>query len=87
MGKDTVSKLILADDLVGISETLGGRQTQVTKALEYTRKWRVVANVKTCAVVACDEDKKNPVSFKWKGDGELPIVDQDTYLGVDISQY
>ena len=29
----------------------------------------------------------NPVNFKWKwGEEELPIVDQYTYLGVDISK-
>ena len=38
-----------------------------------------------------NEDKVNPVTFqmedsiKW-GEDELPIVDQDTYLGVEISK-
>ena len=36
-------------------------------------------NVKKCAVVACNEDKVDPVNFKWKwGEDELPIVDQYT---------
>ena len=53
-------------------------------------KWRVTANVKTCAVVVvvvvCNEDKVNPVNFKWEwGEDEPPIVDQYTYLGVEIS--
>ena len=41
VGKDTVSRLIFADDFVGISETLEGLQKQLEKALEYTinRKW------------------------------------------------
>ena len=39
--------------------------------------WRVTANAETCAVVVCNEDKVNPVNFKWKwGEDELPIVDQ-----------
>ena len=46
MGGDTVSGLIFADDFVGISETPKGLQKQVEKALEYTRTWRVTANVK-----------------------------------------
>ena len=34
-----------------------------------------------------NEDKVNPVTFKWKwGEDELPITDQNTYLGVEISK-
>ena len=84
---ETVSGLVFADDFVGISETPEGLQKQIEKALEYTRKWRVTANVKKCAVVVCNEDKVNPVTFKWKwGEDELPIADQYTYLGVEISK-
>ena len=86
-GEDTMSGLMFADDFVGISETPEGLQKQIGKALEYTRKWRVTANVKKCAVVVCNEDRVNPVAFKWKwGEDELPIVDQYTYLGVEISK-
>ena len=47
----------------------------------------MTANVKKCAVVVCNEDKVNPVNVKWKcGEDELPIVDQYTYLGVEISK-
>ena len=66
VGEDTVSELMFADGFVGISETPEGLQKQIEKALEYTRKWRVTANVKKCAVVVCNEDKVNPVTFKWK---------------------
>ena len=76
----------IADDFVGISEAPEGWQKRIEKALEYTRKWRVTANVKKYAVVACNEDRGDPVTFerKW-GEDELPIVDQYTHLGVDIS--
>ena len=51
------------------------------EALEYTRKWRVTPNVQKCALVVCNEDKVNPVTFKWKwGEDELPIVDRYTYF-------
>ena len=50
MGEDTVSGLIYPDNFVGISETPEGLQKQVEKALEYTGKSRVTANVKKCAV-------------------------------------
>ena len=56
---------MFADDFVGISETPEGLQRQIEKTLEYTRKWRLAANVKKCAVVVCNEDKENPVTFKW----------------------
>ena len=32
----------------------------------HTRKWRVTANVKKCAVGVRNEDKVSPVTFKWK---------------------
>ena len=68
VGDDTVSGLIFADEFVAISEaTPEGLQKQMDKALfnrGYTRKWRVTANVKKCAVVVCNEDKVNPVTFE-----------------------
>ena len=68
-------------------ETPEGLQKQIEKSLECTRKWRVTANVKKCAVVVCNEDKVNPITFNWKwGEDELPIADQYTYLGVEISK-
>ena len=59
---------MLADDFVGMGETPEGLQKQIEKMLlvENTRKWRVTANVKKCAVVVCIEDKVNVVSFSWK---------------------
>ena len=68
---------MFADDSAGISETPEGLQKLIEKALECTRKWRVTANMKNCAVLVCNEDKVNPVNFKWKwGEDELPIADQ-----------
>ena len=85
--EDTVSGLMFADDFMGVSETPPRLQKQEEKALEYTRKWRVTANVKKCAVIVCNEDKVNPVPFKWKwGEDGLSIADQYTYLGVEISK-
>ena len=66
MGEDTVSGLMFADDFLGISETPELLQKQIEKALEYTRKWRVTANLNKCAVVICNEGKVNRVNFKWK---------------------
>ena len=45
-GEDTVSRLMFADDFVGISETPEGLQKQRQKAPDYARKLRVTANVK-----------------------------------------
>ena len=84
-----MSGLMFADDFVEISETPEGLQKQREKAPEYTRKLTVTAYVKACAVVVavCNEDKVNLVNFKWKwGEDKLPIVDQYTYLGVEISK-
>ena len=65
IGEGTITGLMLTDDFVGISESPEGLRKQIEKALEYTRKWRVTANVKKCAVVVCKEDKVNPATFKW----------------------
>ena len=54
---------------MGISETPEGLQKQTGKALEYTRKSRVTANAKKCAVVVCDEDKVNLITFQGRGGG------------------
>ena len=87
VGGKSVSGLMFADDFVGVSETPEGLQEQIDAAVGYTRKWRLSANVGKCAVVVCNEDKKNPVEFKWKwGEEELPVVDKYTYLGVEISK-
>ena len=50
VGEDTVSGLMFADDFVGAADTLEGLQEQIEKALEYTRKWRITANVNKSAV-------------------------------------
>ena len=64
-----------------------GVQKQIDKALEYARKCKVSANVKKCAVIVCNEDRVNPVTFKWKwGEDGLPIADLYTYLRVEISK-
>ena len=55
-----VSGLVFVNDLMGVSGTAAGLQQQVEKALEYTRKWKVTANVNKCAVPVCNnEDKKS----------------------------
>ena len=54
-----VSGLVFVNDLMGVSGTAAGLQQQVEKALEYTRKWKVTANVNKCAVPVCKEDKKS----------------------------
>lgn len=67
--EDTMSASTFADDFVGILETLGGLgglQKQLEKALECTRILILTANVNKRAVVARNEDKLNPVTFKWK---------------------
>ena len=47
----------------------------------------MTASVKKCAVVVCNEDKVKPINFSWKwGEDENPIVDQYTYLGVEMSK-
>ena len=35
----------------------------LNQLVEHTRKWRVTANVKKCAVVVCNEDNENPESL------------------------
>ena len=66
VGEDMVSGLMFADDFVGLAETPDGLQEQIEKALEYTRKWRVIENINKSAALLCNEDNNNSVDFKWK---------------------
>ena len=85
VGDHSVSGLLFADDFVGMADTPEGLQKQIDAALKFTRKWRLSANVKKCAVMICNEVE--PIDFKWKwGDEELPRVDQYTYLGVEFEK-
>ena len=59
VGDDMVSGLMFADDFMGISGTAEGLQEQIEKGLEYTRKWRVTANVNKCVVLVCNEMGKS----------------------------
>ena len=63
VGEDTVSELMFADDFVSLAKTPEGLQKQIDKVLEYTRKWRVTANVSKSAILVCNEDIKNPVEL------------------------
>ena len=48
----------------------------------------MTASAKKCARVVGTEHKVNSANFSWKwGEDELPIVDQYTVLGVEISKY
>ena len=72
---------MFGNGFVVISEKPEELQKQIEKALEFTRKWRVTANVKKCAAVVCNEDKVNRLNFKWKwGQDSLPIPDQNLSL-------
>ena len=46
----------------------------------------IVSNVKKSAVmVLCNEDREEPVEYRWKwGIEEIAVVDQYTYLGVVV---
>ena len=58
--------LMFANDFAGIPKTPEGLQMQIAKALKYSTKWRMAANVNKCAAVVCNEERENPVTFAWK---------------------
>lgn len=60
-----MSGLTFADDYVGIPETPEGLHQHIGKSLliECIRKRRGTANVKKCAIVVCNADTENPVTF------------------------
>ena len=67
VGEDTASGLMLRMISWEYQNTRRVAETnRESTSLEYTSKWRVTANVKRCAVVVCNEDTVNPVTFKWK---------------------
>ena len=86
VGETSVSGMLFADDFVGMSDTPEGLQLQINAAKEFTDKWRLCANVKKSAVMVCNGDRKEPVEVEWKwGVEDLAVVDQYTYLGVEIA--
>ncbi|CAB1104848.1 unnamed protein product [Ectocarpus sp. CCAP 1310/34] len=79
--------MLFADDFVGMSDTPEGLQLQIDAAKKFTDKWRLSANVQKSAVMVCNEDKEEPVGHRWKwGIKEIAVVDQYTYLGVEIAK-
>ncbi|CAB1108810.1 unnamed protein product [Ectocarpus sp. CCAP 1310/34] len=83
----SVSRMLFADDVVGMSDTPEGLQLQIDAAKKFTDKWRLSANVQECAVMVCNENKEEPVEHRWKwGIEEIAVVDQYTYLGVEIAK-
>ncbi|CAB1118469.1 unnamed protein product [Ectocarpus sp. CCAP 1310/34] len=83
----SVSGMLFADDFVGMSDTPEGLQLKIDAAKKFTDKWRLPANVKKSAVMACNENKEEPVEHRWKwGIEETALVDQYTYLGVEIAK-
>lgn len=83
----TVSGILFTDDFVGVSDTPEGLQLQIDAAKKFTDKLRLSANVKKSAVMVCNEDREEPVEYRWKwGIEEIAVVDQYTYLGVEIAK-
>ncbi|CAB1115344.1 ABC [Ectocarpus sp. CCAP 1310/34] len=83
----SVSGMLFADDFVGMSDTPEGLQLQIDAAKKFTDKWRLSANVQKSAVMVCNENKEEPVEHRWKwGIEEIAVVDQYTYLGVEIAK-
>ena len=85
--------MVFADDFVEIPETrpkdyrnYRNKSRRHKNTLQKRRATAVAVASKTnCAVVVCNEDKENPVIFRRKlGEDELPLVNQYTYLGVEI---
>ncbi|CAB1113272.1 unnamed protein product [Ectocarpus sp. CCAP 1310/34] len=83
----SVSEMLFADDFVGMSDTPQGLQLQIDAAKKFTDKWRLSANVKKSAAMVCNEDREGAVEYRWKcGIEEIAVVDQCTYLGVEIAK-
>ena len=81
-----VSSLMFANDVVGISETPEALHKQIEEALEYTRKWRVIASVNRCVVLE-HEDTENPEDFNENlGEEEWLIFGHYACLGVEMNK-
>ncbi|CAB1121545.1 unnamed protein product [Ectocarpus sp. CCAP 1310/34] len=70
-----------------MSDTAEGLQLHIDAAEKVTDTWRLSANVQKSAVMLCNENKEEPVEHRWKwGIEEIAVVDQYTYLGVEIAK-
>ena len=71
-----------------IRNTREASKKQLEKELEYTKKWTLTANVKTCIAAVCNDDKVNAVSSDCKWDNqELPILDQNKHFDVKTANH
>lgn len=68
-----------------MSDTPEGLQKQIDAATEFCRKWILLANVKKCAVVVCNDSKIEEVDFKWKSRSSQRWISTHD-LGVKFSQ-
>lgn len=70
VGDTSVSGMLFADDFVGPE----GLQRQIDAAKEFADKLRLSANAKKSASMVCNEDRKEPIEYRWKwGVDELAV--------------
>lgn len=64
VGGEIVSRSMSTDGSVGTSETPKGMRRQIEEKPAYTEERRITANVKTYAVIVCNEGKEDRVLFE-----------------------
>ena len=86
LGKENLSCLMYADDLILMSETENGLQSCLDKLKQYTLKWNLNINIKKTQVIIFQNGgyKGRLPVFKF-GPHNLKIVKEYKYLGSIIS--
>ena len=81
-----ISHLLYADDLILISKSSEGLQSCLLRLHNYCKKWQLTVNHKKSKAMIFNASGKVLQGFKFVYDSrELELVQDYTYLGIDIS--
>jgi exonuclease III len=82
LGSKAVGCLMYADDLVLLSESKEGLQTNLENLTTYCKKWGLRVNTKKTKIIIFNTRKaSNPDTF-WMAEQPIQVVDEYRYLGI-----
>jgi hypothetical protein len=85
LGKENISCLMFADDVVIISETKEGLQESLHCIAHYSEKWRLKINTDKTKVMVFNKNGKMTCDNFLLGEKALETVKTYTYLGIEFN--
>ena len=85
IGKETISCLMYADDLILLSETESGLQRCLDKLHSYIKIWKLKINIKKTKIVIFQKGGPTPNTIFYLGDQVIEKAKEYKYLGTNIT--